>query len=313
MEIQEVTALEYSKIILYPYHIFGSSSFADINEKKADKIYYLLFKDGKFRLGLTVGIKENSLFSPFSAPFGGFVFLNDNIKISFIDCAIYILTEWANKRDIKSINFTLPPNIYHRSFIAKQTNSLFRNGFIINKIDLNYAFDLKRFDSEYIQNIWYNARKNLKIALKNKLVFKVCISQDENRLAFDVIKKNREIKGFPLRMTWDEIVTTISIIKSDFFLVYNSDDVPIASAIIFHVSSAIVQVIYWGDLLEFSGSKTMNFLSYKIFEYYKYLGVKIIDIGPSTENSVPNYGLCEFKESIGCFIDQKFTFTKKLS
>jgi hypothetical protein len=56
----------------------------------------------------------------------------------------------------------------------------------------------------------------------------------------------------------------------------------------------------------------MNFLSYKIFEFYKKTGIRIVDIGPSTENSVPNHGLCEFKESIGCDISTKFTYRKEI-
>jgi len=65
-------------------------------------------------------------------------------------------------------------------------------------------------------------------------------------------------------------------------------------------------------LPEFSEYKTMNFLSFSVFEYYKSQGIRIVDIGPSTENSVPNYGLCEFKESIGCDIAIKTEFSKKL-
>jgi lipid II:glycine glycyltransferase (peptidoglycan interpeptide bridge formation enzyme) len=74
-----------------------------------------------------------------------------------------------------------------------------------------------------------------------------------------------------------------------------------------------VQVIYWGDIPEFSKYKTMNFLSFNIFEHYKKSGLKIVDIGPSTENSIPNYGLCEFKESIGCSIAAKVTFSNLLT
>ena len=55
----------------------------------------------------------------------------------------------------------------------------------------------------------------------------------------------------------------------------------------------------------------MNFLSYKVFEFYSQLGKKNVDLGISTVNSVPNYGLCEFKEGIGCRIDPKFTFVHK--
>ena len=313
MEIEEVTDEEFSKIISRPYHTFGSGPFANINKGKVDKVCYLLFKDGKYRLGLTAGIRENIFHTPFSSPFGGFIFLNDDIKIKFIDDAINKLTEWCMKRNFNSINFTIPPKIYHHSFLSKQANSLFRNGFIIEKIDLNYSFDLKYFNKNYIQDIWHNARKNLKIAFTYEFTFKKCNSIEENRIAYEVIKKNRELRGFPLRMSWNEIVATTSIIPYDFFLIYNSNNIPIASAIVFHVSAEIVQVIYWGDLPEFNGLKTMNYLSYKIFEYYKSMDIRIVDIGPSTENSVPNYGLCEFKESIGCQIDEKFSFTKKLN
>ena len=57
----------------------------------------------------------------------------------------------------------------------------------------------------------------------------------------------------------------------------------------------------------------MNYLSFSVFEYYKKLGIHIVDIGPSSEDSVPNHGLCEFKESIGCDIIPKFKFVKKLN
>ncbi|GHT22569.1 hypothetical protein AGMMS4957_12930 [Bacteroidia bacterium] len=57
--------------------------------------------------------------------------------------------------------------------------------------------------------------------------------------------------------------------------------------------------------------KTMNFLSYKVFEYYKGAGINIVDIGTSTEEGIPNFGLCEFKESIRCFVDLKYTFRKE--
>jgi acetyltransferase-like isoleucine patch superfamily enzyme/RimJ/RimL family protein N-acetyltransferase len=56
----------------------------------------------------------------------------------------------------------------------------------------------------------------------------------------------------------------------------------------------------------------MNFLAYKIFEYYSDLNYKFIDLGPSSENSVPNIGLCDFKESIGCDVTLKKKFLYNL-
>lgn len=312
MEIQEVTFKEYSDLFPEPYHIFGSGSFSNLNSYKVEKVYYLIFKDNKYRLGLTGGLRNGGFFTPFSAPYGGFIFLNEDIRIIHIDDSVQALVKWCRNQNMKFISLTLPPVIYHESFIAKQTNCLFRNGFSLNNTDLNYAFYLSKFNTSYRSNIWYNARKNLNIALSKELSFKRCTSNEENMVAYNVIKMNREKKGFPLHMTFEDIEKTSKIIPSDFFLVYNKNAVPIASAIIFYVSPGIVQVIYWGDLPEFSQLKTMNFLSYKIFEFYGNKEIKIVDIGISTELSVPNPGLCEFKESIGCNISNKCTFLMEL-
>ena len=54
----------------------------------------------------------------------------------------------------------------------------------------------------------------------------------------------------------------------------------------------------------------INFLAYQLIQYYTKKGIKILDIGISTEDGIPNYGLCDFKESIGCFLSSKIIFTE---
>lgn len=312
MEIIEVTHNDFDNILNYPYHIFGSAEFSELNKYKVEDVHYLLFKNGKYRLGIAGGIRSNTFYSPFSAPFGGFIFLNEDIKINYIDEALDLLIEWLKENKVFNINITLPPIIYNKSLISKQINSLFRAGFDIKNIDLNYSFKIEKFTNEYSQFIRNNARKNLKIALNQNLSFKKCDTIDEIKSAYEVIKINRSEKGYPLRMSFDNILTTIKLINADFFIVKNINGLSIASAIVFHTSKDIAQIIYWGDLFEFSNLKTMNFLSFKVFEYYNNINLKVIDIGPSTENSVPNFGLCEFKESIGCDITTKVSFVKNL-
>jgi hypothetical protein len=312
MEILEVGVSEYSEVIRAPYHSFGSASFNNLNRDKSDNVYYLLFREGKFRLGLIGGCREKKFYSPFSAPFGGFSYVSEDIRLQYIEEAIKLLIEWSASKGFISVSITLPPAIYKSSFISKQTNCLWRGGFEISKIDLNYSFDTEEFDEKYTELIWYNARKNLNIAMNSNLKFLGCNTDQEKSLAYDIICSNRESRGFPLRMTWKQVSETVEIIDADFFLVQNEFHKSFASAIVFHVSETVIQVVYWGDIPGFSELKPMNYMAYKIFEYYNLNGRKIVDIGPSTEDSNPNYGLCEFKESIGCSIDPKFTFTRKI-
>lgn len=313
MEIIEVSHDEYTRIIPAPYQAFGSAVFSDANKDKAESVHYLLFKEGKYRLGIVGGIREQIFLSPFSAPFGGFSFLQEDVRLQYLDEAAKLLSSWAIDKGVKEIKITLPPGIYHESFISKQVNCLFRNDFMIAKTDLNYAYHLQQFSANYPETTWYNARKNLKIALSNNFSFRLCNSKEEKEAAYEVIKQNREARGFPLRMTWQQVQLSASLLQADFFLAANSEGVSVAAAVVFHIAKGIVQVIYWGDLPAHAHLKTMNFLSFKVFEYYKQRALDIIDIGPSTENSIPNYGLCEFKESIGCSIAPKFSFSKMLN
>lgn len=312
MEIVEVNRDSYDHVVNQPFHVFGSGSFAELNSHKVDQVCYLLFKDTKFRLGITLGIKQNKALSPFSAPFGGLMNIKEDVKIWQIENAVIALNDWAKSYKLQTVEIVLPPDIYNPSFIAKCLNVFFRQCFKVQKVDLNFCFLSSSFIDGYNDLLWRNAKKNLKISLGNDLALRLCSTTQEKEAAYAIIKQNRESKGFPLRLPWDALKKTTEIIAADFFLCKTTDGTDIASAIVFHVAKEIVQVIYWGDLPEHTHLKTMNFVAYKLFEHYSQLGIKVIDIGPSTENSEANHGLCEFKESIGAMITPKISLIKEL-
>lgn len=311
MEILEVTPEVFDQTFPKPNHIFNSGAFSKLNESRFEKVYYLVFRDTKTRLGIILGLREQELLSPFSATFGGFEFVSEDIKLYQIDAALVALTNWASALQFKGIKIIPPPFFYREDFLTKVTNCLYRAGFETKNMELNYHFQTSNLTENYEQDIWYNAKKNLKKANSFGLVFEK-LEVSKGKLAYDVIAQNRSERGFPLRLTWEQLVQTNSVIPMDFFLVKTEKDT-IGSAIVYHMSSDIVRVIYWGDLPQFSEYKTMNFLSFQLFKHYKEQGVKMIDIGHSTVDSVPNNGLCEFKESIGCSIGLLYEFYKKLA
>ncbi len=312
MEIIQVTADEYSRIISKPYYAFGTAAFNELNKDRCKEIYYLLFKEGKYRLGLIGGKQGNIFSSPFSAPYGGFTYFGEGIKLNYIDAALELLKKWAPSNGIESIHITLPPAIYDESFISKLINCLFRGNYDLNKVDLNYSLNLDSFDDSYYSRIWDNARRNLRNAERANLIFKKCEEDKDKETAFQIIIKNREAKGYPLHMSWQRVMETSKIIQTDFFLALSINHLAVASAVVFHIQTEIVQMIFWGDLPGANDLRVMNYLSFKLFEYYKLVGKKIIDIGPASSDSIPNYGLCEFKEGIGCEISTKLTFSQNL-
>ena len=113
-------------------------------------------------------------------------------------------------------------------------------------------------------------------------------------------------------MSWEQVQETIQITEHDIFLL-NKKGKDVAAAIVFCVNKDVYQVIYWGDIDGSSEEGPMNLLAENVYEFYQQKGIQVLDIGPSTENGVPNYGLCDFKESIGVSVLIKVYFKKIFS
>lgn len=306
MEIIRVSAKEYGGYFSSPYHVFNTVVFSELNRAKCVDLHYLVCKDKKVRVGIILGERENLLCSPFSAPFGGFSF-NKNEKLEYFDEAAILLKEYANGLR-KKLKISFPPAIYHPTIISKMCSSFLRANYRIAYMDLNYQFEVQRFEN--YENIIDTKTKNkLRNSQKADFYFQQLDSrkQEEVARAYEVIRRNREARGFPLRMSLQAVWDTVQVVKADFF-VMTYYDVDVAAAQVFHVSKGIAQVIYWGDLPEYAELRVMNFFTYKVFEHYYQDGLSLLDIGPSTENGKPNLGLCEFKENIGCSVSMKYTF-----
>ncbi|MEY4273270.1 MAG: hypothetical protein RL638_218 [Bacteroidota bacterium] len=300
MEIEELEPEIYSSIFQEVSHKFNSVKFNLLNINKCERLYFLIFKDSKYRLGIILGVKENYLISPFSATYGGFEAVKNEIKLSQIDDALILIKKWIISKKYIGLRVIQAPCFYNPLLHAKLSNCFFRSGFKILNSELNYHFELSNFNEKYSEFIWPNARKNLNKSFTFSLVFEK-IDSNQGQLAYDIIAQNRKERGFPLRMSFCQLYDTQNIIPIDYFLV-KSENQLVAAAIVYRLSEKISRVVYWGDLPEYSHFKTMNFLAFNIFKYYKGEGYDFIDIGHSTVDSVPNHGLCEFKEGIGCSI-----------
>lgn len=306
MDLLEITHEEYGKLIGNKGELFCREQFLELNKKKVEKVHYFVGYDKKNRLALAVGELENEWRAPYSAPFAAVVELQKITPIEYYWEFIALLNKAAAEAGIRKITVLLPPDIYGAEKNAKMINAFLGNNYIVEYEEVNYSLNIRDWDADiYRQKIAHNARKNLRIALESGLSFVQCLELEEKKKAYEIIRINRESRGYPLRMTWEQVSETLKIVEHDVFAV-QKDDIIMASAVIFYVADKIVQVIYWGNIPNTEGYKPINFLAYKLLEHYKNRGIEMIDIGPSSENGLPNYGLCSFKESIGCEVTGKY-------
>lgn len=309
--IGRVTPKEYQRLFPTPSHVFNTVPFNELNRHKCDDIHYLVFydsKNSKARFGIILGETDELLRSPFSAPFGGMEVAGTQRVSHYIEAA-KDLREYG-KRMGKKIEVTLPPEVYAdtASAISSQLQAFLATGGRIKHSDYNYHYDLREFD-RFRENLWHNARKNLHTALESELSFEHIVPTDDNMImeAYNVIYRNHVNQSYPVHMSHADIEDTRAVCDMDFFKVMDKNGNTIASAIIYHTSRHGVQAIYWGDILEARSLRPMNFMAYKIIEYYHTQGKLFYDLGPSSSKGEASLGLCDFKASLGCKLLSKFT------
>lgn len=309
MNVIESNPSEYRHIVRDPFSIFDTVDFCQLNANKVEAVKHLIFNDGKNRFGIIAGIKDGVLRAPFSAPYACFSEIGKNNKIASYATLASSLIDYAKGLGLKRVRVTFPPTVYDESHIAKLYNSFYNAGFRISGCDLNFQYDLDSFGDGYDMTIDPKARQKLRAAMREGMSFQ---KTSDIKLAYDVIRANREAKNYPLWMSYENVLDTIKIIKTDFFVVRTSSGQAIASAMVYEVAPGKVQIIYWGNFPGTDELRPMNFMAFHIFDHYKKAGKSFIDIGPSTEYSVPNFGLCDFKQAIGCDTSSKITFEADL-
>ena len=293
--------------------LYNRGSFNILNEHKVDRIWYIIvFKGNSPRFSIVFGESNKIIRCPFSAPFGYPEVLKNETSVSDYYKAFEIANNFFLDKGIKGVEIYLPPFFYDEEVVTTWLNVFHTNEFDINCCDINYAFyNIEELYSEYEKHIRHNAKKNLRKTCEFDYCFHKCRNESEVHIAYEIIKSNRKDRKHPLNMTELELKATVPCVKGEWFLV-ECDGVNIASALVYPVSMGICQIIYWGNTTEYAYKRPINYLSYELIKYYREKNIRILDVGISTVDGVPNFGLCDFKESIGCIRSTKFRMTKGL-
>lgn len=313
--IECVSADEYERLVPDRRVFFNEPRFTELNRDKVDEVHYLVFyREQSARFGLIAGKKGDQFLTPFSAPYSYPVSIIDESKIETIDEALLTFEEYAVGNGVKAIRFIFPPLFYDEHLLSGWINAFYRNNYKVVNLDINYALNLKKLnvdEESYGDLITQKGRKGLRRAERSGLEVVKCETEEDYREAYSIIQIGHESKGFPVKLSFEQLMRTMELVDHDAFIV-RKDGKGIVGEILYRVNNSIVQGIYTGTHPDYLNYNGMNLLTYYTIRYYGDKGYEILDKAISTEDSVPNYGLCNFKESVGCERSLKYTFRKDL-
>lgn len=309
MQVEQVTRAHYEAQVQNYTCVFESPAFNELNADKCDELVYLIFADKKQHFGLIGGLKTDGILSvPFSAPYSLITAIKKRNTARDYDAAAQALIRFCLQKGFAGIDLVLPPRFYHETMVASWEQALHVHGFAVRYLDLNHFYRLTDYTDDYIERGHIKVRQKIKRALRAGLEFARVDSSEDMAAAYAIIKDNRESKGYPLRMRYEDIQRTVTLFPADFFIVSDPAGQGLAACIAFHVASGIVQIIYWGNRVGTEEFCPMNYLAYRLFDTCHKRGIRIVDLGPSSEGGVPNHGLCDFKQSLGCETTTKVAY-----
>ena len=314
MHVIRVTPEEYEKIVPDRRVFFNEPRFCELNKDKVDQVHYLIvMKDTSARFGLILGQKGDVAKCPFSAPYSYPLEIRAVAKVKDIDEALAAIEEYCKESGIAQLRFTFPPLFYDEHLLSPWINAFYRTKYGALNVDINYSMNLEElYCEEYFSLIPEKGRKHLKKAIKLGVTAKRCETEEEILEAYKIIETNHHEKNRPVHLSFEQLMATMRLIDHDVFL-GQIDGKSICAFVFYRISDELVECIYSGFLSDYTKYNGMNYLTYYIIQYYGERGFKLIDRATATEDSVPNYGLCDFKESVGAKRSLKYSFVKDLS
>lgn len=292
----------FNKDIFFKHYSKNNKAFYFQLIRKSDSFVYAT---------LTFYEKETtSLFSPLYGTFGG-VSARESINFDLLE--IFINT--VISKILSSYNhfiIKLNPLAYSSRVCSKSFNILSRIGFQVLSSDLNYSLEVGS-SYNYREGLSSGNKKKLNQCVRDGLYVKRLKEVDYVK-AYDIILQNRLSKNYPISVTKNQFKEMISVFAEDIFCfgVFRQDSKDlIASSVCIKVSNEVLYVFYWGDIPLVSTHSPIIILSHFLYEFCLENKFKILDIGTSTLDGEPNYGLVKFKENIGFKESLKFTMELK--
>lgn len=249
--------------------------------------------------------------SPVTGTFGGVV-LHKAVPVGALDMLMEHAVQWLKQEGAETCFVRLPPASFPDPTMAVMQNVLFRKGWVIDQMEINYHLPIVPVE-EFHAQLGSTKRQETRRLKTSGAAFRL-VPADEGQKVYNIIAANRAARGYPMTMTWEALAALTAAFpdRVRYFGVFRNDDL-LSAAIGFQITPTYFYIFYWGESPDFRREMPVLALVDGLVDYCHKNGTKAMDIGISTEKSAPNEGLIEFKTGLGFLATPKLTYRYDLS
>jgi hypothetical protein len=299
--------------------LFATFRYHALKLEDHERYVRLDHHDGDRLVGSLCGIEHATpggglrFASGMRAPFGGVDLVRDREPVDSVFGFVGGALDELARRGVTSVLVKAKPASYSGSEVMVQ-HSLLAHGFTVASSELSYAFDLSAWPThaDYVAALKPPARRALRHLADGPWTYGEARTDAEWAEAYEVIRVNRAAKQRPLQLPLEYVLRLRDVHAGRIrFFVLRHDGAPVASALLYRLEPGIELVEYWGDAHDLPRSP-MNLLASKVVEGAIAEGLRIVDLGLSSVQGLPDPGLIQFKQSVGARAELRLDLVRPL-
>lgn len=283
-------------------HLFNEPAYFKLHSHSERDCYFQLVLSNQNLVYITLAFHETSpgiYVSSGKGTFGG-LSLNRNIEFQTVEKFLQSATDYLRRQGAKKIRIRCAPASHNTALFTVAFNSLIRQGFRAEEPEVNFSMLIDSRD--FINRIDYGNVKRIRKAAREGFM---CEKADLSLLPaiHQLIAENRERQGIVVSMTLDQLRLMAEIFpeRLHLFAVYRDADRKFmaAAAVCLLLATDVLYVFYWGESDGMRSYSPVAMLASSIYSFSLQEGITLLDVGISTVNGNPNYGLVNFKRNLG--------------
>jgi hypothetical protein len=293
----------------YEISLFNSNEHRLLQSNGDWLSYYII--NGKKKIavaGIHFLVSNGLASSPYRSPFGS-IDASPDLNPSVLFLFLQFIESDLLKSDVKSIVIKNPPTLYNPELQSLLQVFLSNLGYQITTAEPGAILMVDRSGDDLSAN-W--ERRKIKQAHDKGLELRH-EKIPELKAVYDFIHSCRVQKGYPSSMTFDDLQRTVSTFPDRFLLsgVYLKD-VMVAASVCVRCNQHVLYHFYSDHNTSDKSTNPTVFLIRSLYQHCLETGIRLFDLGTSSLDGIPNFGLLNFKMGLGASPTTKFTFQKHL-
>lgn len=257
---------------------------------------------------LHAAIKNKEAISPFRAPFGSFQ-LDPSLKPLVLFRFIEFVCERLKKKGIESLTIKNAPDSFEPESSPLLNTFLLNQGFSVVNSEVQTAL---KTEVDFSSGLSAWEKRRLRQAKEAGLVFKRLESK-QLKSVYEFILGCRVERDYILSIDWSTLKRTVDAFPDRFILfgVMHKDEFAAASISI-NVGNRILSNFHSAHPRKFDRLSPVVMLLNGIFDFCCENHFRLLDLGTSSLEGLPNFKLLDFKLGLGAQPTMKLTFKKLL-